>query len=124
MRRLLLTLGVGAILTAAGPALAADRHWTVGSGLWNVSGNWSPAAVPQPADNAIVDFWDSTRGVGGEILSRNCFHRGRDAPVRIAGGHAYGLAAEIEPKQRAARRQVRGCLGEGNDQRRHCPGLA
>jgi hypothetical protein len=59
-------IAVALSAAAAAPALAADRHWNVGSGLWTSSGNWSPAAVPQPADNAIVDFWDFSRGVGGE----------------------------------------------------------
>src|SRR3954454_15568136 len=37
-------------------ARAADRHFNVGSGLWSASSSWSPAAVPAPADNAVVDF--------------------------------------------------------------------
>jgi hypothetical protein len=52
-------------LSAGRTAWATDRHWNVGTGLWTQSADWSPAGVPQAADNAIVDFFNSAAGTGG-----------------------------------------------------------
>jgi hypothetical protein len=65
-----------------------------------------------------------TRGIHAKMFSPDCFNGGRNSPGRIARGNAYGLAAEIEPKQRTTRRQVSGRLDERKDQRRHRRGLA
>jgi hypothetical protein len=43
-------------------ARATDRHWNVGSGVWGSAGNWNPSGVPQPTDNAIVDYFNGTAG--------------------------------------------------------------
>ena len=36
------------------PAIATDLVWVGGTGAWNLAGNWSPAVIPGPADNAFV----------------------------------------------------------------------
>jgi len=48
-----------ALLHCTPSAIATDRHWSVGSGLWSQSVNWTPGAVPGPSDNAIVDFFSN-----------------------------------------------------------------
>jgi len=38
----------------AGPAPADTHHWDAGNGDWSVAGNWSPAAVPDSADDVFI----------------------------------------------------------------------
>jgi len=49
-RRLILPILCG----LAAPALAADKSWDTGAGLWNVAGNWTPAGVPTNTDNVFL----------------------------------------------------------------------
>jgi len=37
-------------------ARAADYHWSTSSGVWNQPASWSPAAIPQSADNGLIDY--------------------------------------------------------------------
>ncbi|MBL9141921.1 MAG: hypothetical protein JNK53_08655 [Phycisphaerae bacterium] len=47
--------GCTALLLAASPALAIDKHWNIaGTGNWNVAGNWSPVGTPGGADNVFI----------------------------------------------------------------------
>src|SRR5688572_6319221 len=44
---------LGAITSST--ALAASRNWVgAAHANWNISGNWSPAGVPQVGDDAVV----------------------------------------------------------------------
>lgn len=53
-----------ASLAAIAPAvaMAADRHFISSNGPWATFSNWNPSGVPQPADNAIVDFFNGSPG--------------------------------------------------------------
>ena len=51
-----------AIAMSASASHAVDRHFISNSGTWSNAANWSPAGVPQPVDNAILDFFN---GAGG-----------------------------------------------------------
>lgn len=51
------------ILVCASPVLAADRHFNVNSGLWSSTTSWTPAIVPAPADNALIDFYNGAPGL-------------------------------------------------------------
>ena len=42
---------------------AADRHFNVNSGLWSSGSSWSPAIVPGPPDNALIDFYNGAAGL-------------------------------------------------------------
>src|SRR3954468_20446723 len=43
------------LLTYGAAAHAADVHWVVADGSWDVAANWNPAAVPGAADNGFLD---------------------------------------------------------------------
>jgi hypothetical protein len=61
--------------------------------------------------------------VGGEGLACDGLDAGRKPAVGIAGSHSDRLGTEVEPDQRAARRQQRGDIHQGQDRcgRRHGP---
>ena len=64
---------------------------------------------------------DEARGIGGESRARDRLDPGGEPPVGIAGGDPDGLGAEIEPDERAARRQQRGDLDERQNRQRTWP---
>jgi hypothetical protein len=41
-----LTLSLSVLLGAASVAVAEDKYWICGSGLWSDGSNWSPPGVP------------------------------------------------------------------------------
>ncbi|MFO0962409.1 MAG: hypothetical protein U0625_05820 [Phycisphaerales bacterium] len=47
-------LAAAVALGASSAAAATDKHWNVATGNWGVGGNWSPAGIPQPADNVFI----------------------------------------------------------------------
>ena len=63
-------------------------------------------------------------GIDGEGLARDGFDAGREPAVRIGGGDADRLGAEVEPDQGAARRQMRRGFFQRQDQGRHWRAVA
>src|SRR3954471_7294928 len=47
------------------PAAGANVLWNVGTGLWSVPSNWSPARIPTGTDDAVNNFFDGSTGNGG-----------------------------------------------------------
>ncbi|MBC8106857.1 MAG: hypothetical protein H7Z14_09735 [Anaerolineae bacterium] len=62
-RKLAASAGWGAAIATvtslgvAPPVIAGDRHWNAATGFWSQIANWNPAAVPGPADHAIIDYF-------------------------------------------------------------------
>ncbi|CAN5710043.1 hypothetical protein BH09PLA1_BH09PLA1_03190 [soil metagenome] len=62
-RKLIAPVTVAALFAVFAPAaLAIDRHFVSLNGPWASFPNWNPSGVPQPADNAIVDFFNGGPG--------------------------------------------------------------
>lgn len=61
---------------------------------------------------------NQARRIEREASARNGFDRSRDPAIRIADSDTDGFGAEIETDQRAANRQERGGVDEGQDRHR------
>lgn len=57
-------VGATALLMAARPASAGDKHWNIADiGFWNTGANWSPAGAPGGADAVFIgDTAPATNG--------------------------------------------------------------
>ena len=76
-------LAFGVLLSTS--AHAVEKHWNVGTGLWGLQSNWSPAGVPQPSDLVYVD-----RAGGGTAVVN--LSMGSPNSVSVLNGNAVRIA--------------------------------
>jgi len=55
MNRRLMLLVTWLVFASPSFVLGANRYWSVSTGNWSVSGNWTPTGVPGYYDNACID---------------------------------------------------------------------
>ena len=94
---------VGLIVLAAAPARAVDKFWTGagGNNVWSNPNNWSPAGVPQAADNVLL-----TMGPGGivdldvtaavaSVTVGDPYHLQINQPLTVTGAFTVQTGGEV-----------------------------
>ena len=86
----------GTFLAIAAAAGAADYEWSnPGGGTFDIAGNWTPAAVPGPADTAIFDLSSAgyTVTLTGSVVNDRLVVRDDIVTVNLGGAYSYLLLA-------------------------------